>query len=383
MINKNRLAETFKQLVEIDSVSTEEKIIAGKIQKIVESLGAKTAFDDSLEKTGSNSGNLFVYFPGNVDVAPLLFSGHMDTVEPGKGVKPNLTDGIFTSDGTTILGADDKSAIAIYIEVLKTLAENDLPHGPIEIVLSTCEEIGLRGAKNLDYSLISATFGYVLDSTDTEGIVVRAPAANRIEITVYGKDAHAGAKPEEGINAIVLAGKAIAGLTLGRIDHETTCNIGMIEGGIATNIVPSLVNIKGEVRSHDEEKLKKCTDDIVRVFTDVIETYKKEETAAGDLPRVAIQIDNDFPRTHVPADHPVVTLAQKAAASLGQKMEIKMTGGGADANIFFGKGILTGVLGTGMRDVHTVRENIKVDDMARTAELLLEIIRIHSTERDK
>ncbi len=382
MINKNRLAKRFKHLVQIDSVSTEEKTIAVAIQKMVESLGAKTVFDDSAAKTGSNCGNLIIYFPGNVNVAPLLFSGHMDTVEPGKGVKPTLTDGIFTSDGTTILGADDKSAIAIYIEILETLNEKNISHGPIEIVLSTCEEIGLMGAKNLDYSLVSATFGYVLDSADTEGIVVRAPAANRIEINIHGKDAHAGAKPEEGINAIVLAGKAIAGLNLGRIDHETTCNIGIIEGGIATNIVPSLVNIKGEVRSHDEKKLKKCTDDIVRAFTDVIETYKKEASAVGDLPRVDVQVENDFPRTHVPEDHPVVALAQKAAANLEQKMETKMTGGGADANIFFGKGILTGVLGTGMQDVHTVRENIKVDDMVRTAELLLEIIKIHSTESD-
>jgi len=381
MINRKRLAETFKFLVQIDSVSKEEGVIANEIKKILESLGAETFVDNAGDKIGGNSGNLIAKFKGNTQVPPLLLNAHMDTVEPGRGVSAVLENGTFTSDGTTILGADDKSAIAILLETLNILKENNLQYGPLELVFTVCEEIGLQGAKHLDLSAVTATYGFALDSTDTEGIVTRAPSANHLEFTIHGKDAHAGAAPEKGINAISLASKAIANLELGRIDQETTCNIGIIEGGIATNIVPSLVKVKGEVRSHNEEKLNKITNKIILSFNEVIENYKKINPN-DELPRVEINIGKDFARTHIPDDHPVIKLATRAAENLGRKMVTKTTGGGADANIFFEKGIYTGVLGTGMRDMHTVRESVKLDDMVRTAELLLEIIRLHSQVAD-
>jgi len=377
MIDRKRLAETFKFLVQIDSVSKEEAVIANEIKKMLESMGAETFVDNAGDTIGGNSGNLIARFKGNTQAPPLLLNAHMDTVEPGRGVTAVLENGTFTSDGTTILGADDKSAIAILLETLTILKENDLLYGPLEIVFTVCEEIGLQGAKHLDLSAVTAKYGFALDATDTEGIVTRAPSANHLEFTVHGKDAHAGAAPEKGINAISLASKAIAKLELGRIDQETTCNIGIIEGGIATNIVPNLVKVKGEVRSHDDEKLDNITNKIVFSFTEAIENYKKMN-ANGELPRVEINIKKDFPRTHIPDDHPVIKLATRAAENLGRKMKTKTTGGGADANIFFEKGIFTGVLGTGMRDMHTVRESVKLDDMVRTTELLLEIIRLHS-----
>jgi tripeptide aminopeptidase len=375
MINKDRLAETFRLLVGIDSVSKEEAAVCCEIRKILKSMGAKTVVDGAGDRTGSNTGNLIARF----DIEPLLFNAHMDTVEPGRGINVVLKDGNFTSSGSTILGADDKSSIAVILETIRVLQENDLRHGPLEIVFTICEEIGLLGAKHLDYSLINAKYGYTLDAFDTQGIVTRAPAANRIEFKIHGKDAHAGAEPEKGINAIVLAGKAIAGLDTGRIDHETTCNIGIIEGGIATNIVPNLVTVKGEVRSHDKEKLGKITNKIVSSFKEVVENRRKD-SPYDRIPYVDIHIEKDFPPTNVPDNHPVVAIARKASENLGMKMETKTTGGGSDANIFFEKGIITGVLGTGMRDVHTVRESIRLDDMVKTAELLLEIIRIHSIE---
>jgi tripeptide aminopeptidase len=377
MIDRKRLAETFKFLVQIDSVSKEEGVIANEIKKKLESMGAEIFVDNAGDKIGGNSGNLIAKFKGNTQAPPLLLNAHMDTVEPGRGVTAVLKNGTFTSDGTTILGADDKSAIAILLETLTILKENDLPYGPLELVLTVCEEIGLQGAKHLDLSAVTAKYGFALDATDTEGIVTRAPSANHLEFTVHGKDAHAGAAPEKGINAISLASMAIAKLELGRIDRETTCNIGIIEGGIATNIVPNLVKVKGEVRSHDDEKLDNITNKIVFSFTEAIENYKKLNPN-DELPRVEINIKKDFPRTHIPDDHPVIKLATRAAENLGRKMKTKTTGGGADANIFFEKGIFTGVLGTGMRDMHTVRESVKLDDMVRTTELLLEIIRLHS-----
>jgi tripeptide aminopeptidase len=306
-----------------------------------------------------------------------MLNAHMDTVEPGRGIKPRVHDGIFTSDGTTILGADDKSAIAIQLEVLMTLQEKNLKHGPLELVLTVCEEIGLLGAKHFDLNLISAKFGYALDSSDPHSIVTRAPAANRLELKVIGKDAHAGAVPEQGINAIWLAGKALADLAIGRIDEETTCNIGVITGGKATNIVPDAVILQGEVRSHDEGKLYAVTHRIVQQFQRVVDAYPSHSREQG-LPRLEAMVEDDFPLTNIPDDHPVITLAQKAAANLGRKLVSRTTGGGADANIFFSKGIVTGVIGTGMTDMHSVRESVRLADMIDTAELMIEIIRLHA-----
>ena len=377
MINKDRLAETFKYLVEIDSVSREEGEFAKEIKKVLESMGAKTFVDSAGEKTGSDTGNLVAKFKGNVSASPLLINAHMDTVQPGKGIKAVLKNGIFTSDGSTILGADDKSSIAVILESLRVLKENGLQYGPIDLVLTICEEIGLLGAKHFDLSLIDAKFGYALDATDVDGIIVRAPAANRLEFKIHGKDSHAGAAPEKGINAILLASKAIAGLEIGRIDRETTCNIGIIEGGIATNIVPNLVTVKGEVRSHDKDKLAKVTDDIVSSFKDVVENFRKIDSK-DNLPSLEVSIEKDFPSTDIPEDHHVVAMAVKAGKNLGRKIVCKTSGGGADANIFFETGIITGVLGTGMRDMHTVREHVKLDDMVKATELLIEIIKLHA-----
>ena len=377
MINIKRLTDTFKNLVKIDSVSKEEGVIAGKIMKMIGHMGATTVIDDAGKKTGSNTGNLVARFPGNKDAPPILLSAHMDTVEPGRGVLPVLKNGIFRSDGTTILGADDKSAIAIILEALNVIKEKNIRCGPVEVIFTICEEIGLLGSKNFNYDLVTAKCGYVLDSTETEGIVTRAPATNRLEFTIKGKDSHAGAFPEKGINAIWLAGKAIAGIELGRIDEETTCNLGMINGGIATNIVPDLVSVKGEVRSHSRKKLDYITNKMALSFQSVVDNYKNF-LVKESLPRLESRIDLDFPELNIPHAHPVVTLALQASENIGMKMVPKKTGGGSDANIFFENGIITGVLGTGMRHVHTLRESIRIEDMVSSTALLVEILKLHS-----
>ena len=376
MVNEERLTKTFIDLVKIDSVSREEADICGYIRKILDDLGAETLIDGAGEKVGGNCGNLIAWFSGSRKGEPLMLNAHMDTVEPGRGIQPIFANGVFTSDGSTILGADDKSAVAIILETLRVVQENDLPCGPIDVVFTVCEEIGLLGARHLDFPKVRAKYGYALDATDTEGIVVRAPSANRIEFTVHGRDAHAGAAPERGINAIAIAGRAIAGLTLGRLDIETTCNIGVVKGGLAHNIVPSTVAISGEARSHDEDKLAAVTERMVAAF----EAARDAFTAPGDPdpPGLDVNVQRDFTRTHIADDHPVVVLAQRAAKKLGRPMKSKITGGGADANIFFEKGIIAGVLGTGMRDMHTVRENVRLADMVRCTELLLEILRLHA-----
>ena len=374
MIHSQRLAERFTMLAQIDSESRHEAQVAGEIEKILSGMGAVVCYDTAKEKTGGDCSNLVAKFAGNRQVQPLFLSGHMDTVVPGKGVKVTFTDGIFKSDGTTILGSDDKSAIAIILEVMDVVKENNLPCPPVEIIFTVCEEIGLLGAKHFDLSLIDAKFGYILDSTDTEGIVTRAPAANKIFITMHGRAAHAGAAPEKGVSAIYAAARAISQLELGRIDSETTCNLGIITGGMATNIIPEKVEIKGEARSHDLEKLSAVTNNIVNTFEDTARNLRGEDT----VPRAEIVVENDFPNTAIPEAHEAVVLARKAAARLGRTLESKTIGGGADANVFFGQGIVAGVLGTGMTDVHTVNESIALKDMEDTARLILEILQVHA-----
>jgi tripeptide aminopeptidase len=380
MINAERLGETFRTLAGIPSLSRKEGALAAVLLRTLEEEGAEVDVDDSAALTGSDTGNLMARFRGggrSPGVAPLLLNAHMDTVGPVEGIRVRFSDGVFTSDGTTVLGADDKSALAVIVEAIRVLREQGLPHGPLEIVLTVCEETGLAGAKHFDFSRVSAKYGYALDASDTEGIIVQAPAADRFEIAVIGRDAHAGAHPEKGINAIHLAAKAMAGLTIGRIDHETTCNIGWIEGGLATNIVPPRVLLRGEARSHDEAKLNALTAAILEAFENTAAAHRA--VGAGDgLPRVETEVARSYRPTRIPSDHPLVAQAERAAANLGRGMRAKISGGGSDANIFFEKGIPLGILGTGMREVHTTRESVRLEDMVAAVELLVEIIRLHA-----
>jgi tripeptide aminopeptidase len=376
MINKDRLADTFKMLVGIDSVSKQEGAIAKEIQNIFESMGANTWIDNTGDKIEGESGNLVVKFKGNTEAAPILFNAHMDTVEPGKGVKVTFNEGVFSSDGDTILGADDKSGIAILVEVMKTICESNIAHGPVELVFTVSEEIGILGAKHFDTNCIESTYGYALDDGDMDSIVTNSPEAIQFQIEVHGKEAHAGAEPEKGINAIQLAGQAISSIHVGRVDTDSTCNIGIIKGGVATNIVPNSVVIKGEVRSHDQKKVKAITQDIISAFKKSIDNGKI--SVDDTLPKLEVNIEKEFPLTNIPESHPVVELVKSAAKNLRRKISLKRSGGGSDANIFFEKGIVVGVLGTGMRDMHTLRESVQLDDMVKTAELIIEIIRVQS-----
>ncbi len=381
MINDQRMVQTFMDLVRIDSVSREEGRVAAYLQDLLTSLGAQTVFDGSAARTGSDTGNLIASLKGHTVASPLLFSAHMDTVEPGRGIKPVLNNGRITSDGTTILGADDKSALAILIEVLRVLKESGRPHPPLEFVFSTCEEIGLLGAKHLDWSLISARHGYVLDTRDPGGLVTRAPSANRLKFTVVGRDAHAGSTPEKGINAILVAAKAIATLELGRLDAETTCNLGVIHGGDATNIVPKQVEVDGEVRSHDDAKLDAVTQRMIDAFQMAAVQYP--DRGDDDRPYVTVDVHPDFKRTHIPDDHAVVRMAFKAAERLNRSISLQVAGGGSDANVFFQQGIFTGVLGTGMTDVHSVREYVELQDMVRACEMALELTALYHEDAEQ
>ncbi len=379
MVDSDRLSRIFCDLVQIDSPSRNEKSVVEYLRELfAREFGAQVFVDDTAEKTGSNTGNLIIKLDGGLKKAPVFFNAHLDTVEPGTGINVLFQDGCFMSDGSTVLGGDDKAAIAILIESLQILKENNIPFGPVELVFTVCEEIGLLGAKALDTSVLDAKAGYALDSTDPDVVIHQAPAAIRFQGKIIGKAAHAGLNPEDGINAIQLAAQAISRLKLGRIDKETTCNIGLIRGGQATNIVPELVVIDGEVRSHDKDMLRRVQDDILGTLYKTVSDARDQDSLSSsvNLPRVEIEVYDDYPLMSVPSDEVVVKSVMEAGQRQGRQLRLERTGGGSDASIFNGKGIKTLILGIGMQQVHTTEEFIRLEDMIKTVSLVLGIIEL-------
>lgn len=359
MINETRLVQTFLDLVAIDSPSGQEEAISRDLARRLADLGAEVEHDAYW--------NLAARFPArNCDGDWLMLSAHMDTVGKDTGIKPVIREGVIYSDGTTILGGDDKSGVAAILEVLRSLAEDGLAHPRLEVVISVSEELGLRGAKQMDKSKLLSRRGYVLDSGGPIGtIVTNAPSQDGLEAWVHGKTAHAGSEPEKGVNAIVVASAAIAAMPLGRIDFETTANIGVIQGGVATNIVPDQVYIKGEARSRDDAKLAAQVAAMAAAFHDAAERYGAQ---------VELKIKRSYTTFKLADDHPVVAAAACAAQRLGFQPIIRGTGGGSDANIYAEHGIACAVLSTGMAEVHTPNEYIAIADMVDAARLLQEIV---------
>src|SRR5919107_5243428 len=252
MINQERIKNLLLEFVQIDSHSRKEREIAERIKKYCEEMGAEVEIDDAGEKVGGNTGNVIASFPGTIPGAePIMMSAHMDTVVPGEGVRPVVEGDIIRTDGTTVLGGDDKSGCAVIVETIRCLQENNIPHAPIEAVFSICEEVGLLGAKHVDVSKLKSKYGLVFDSHDPGFLFTKGTSANHMEWKIYGLESHAGVAPEAGISAIKIAAEAISEMKLGRIDEETTANVGVIEGGEATNIVTNYVYLKGEARSLD------------------------------------------------------------------------------------------------------------------------------------
>lgn len=375
-INKERLAATFTTLCEIESPSRREGEISLWLQNAFKDLGADFIYEDnSAIKTGSESGNLIIRFNGNQPhVKGLFFACHMDTVEPAQGVQVVRNGDIFTSKGETILGGDDKSGIAAIIELIQLLKENNLNHPLIEVVFTTCEEIGLFGAKYLESDQLTSSYGYALDASGINHVIVGAPAANKIEIVVSGQAAHAGLCPEEGINALSVAVTALSTIKVGRLDGESSRNFGCIEGGAATNIVPETITLKGEVRSHSEEKLQYYTDEIEKSFQEAVDSWRPSPETKNKRPHFAITITADYPALAIAADAPVLQRLCKGAETVGKEIKHIVAGGGSDANIFCGKGLQTAIIATGMSKVHTVDEQLDLGDLISLTELLVGIV---------
>lgn len=368
MINRERLLAEFCELVKIDSPTRKERQIADLLKNRLESLGLLVTEDQAGLAIDGNCGNLFAYLKGNLPQAPrLLLSAHMDTVDPCLGIEPVLQNGRITSAGPTILGADDKAGLAPILEALRTIQEQNIPHGDIQVIFSVAEEGGLNGSKNLDRTQLKADFGFVLDAVGQPGVIIlEAPGQDRINVTIKGRASHAGASPEDGISAIVVAAKAIAALETGRIDEETTSNVGTIMGGRATNIVADQVEITCETRSRNIGKLEQQT-------AGMCETFKR---CAAEMGAVAeVEIIRLYDPFTIMKESEIALLAAQATQAANLTATFEATGGGSDANYYNRYNVPCVVLGMGMQKPHTTDEYIEEEDLYRTAKLVVEIIK--------
>jgi tripeptide aminopeptidase len=374
MIDPERMTETFLTLARIDSPSFEEREIAEHLLVELRRLGGDAVMDDAGAAVGGNAGNVFSRFAGTGRGPAVLLSAHMDTVSPGRGVRPVRDGQRIRSDGTTVLGADDKSGLAIILEVLRTFRERRLPHPPIEVVFTVCEEPGLMGAKSLHLTRLSAQDGLVLDSGPASSLFTRGPARDRLDVTVRGRAAHAGMCPERGMSAIQVAADAIARMRLGRLDHETTANIGLIEGGTAINIVPDRVTVRGEARSHDEEKLAAQSAHMVRCFHDAAAARSIRTDQTVVTAEIETTVTRDYNRMRLGERAPVVQWVQEAARQAKATVRCESTGGGCDANVFNNHGMRIANLGTGMREIHTTGEYLLLEEFFQTGRVVFSML---------
>ncbi|WP_455656367.1 M20/M25/M40 family metallo-hydrolase [Phascolarctobacterium sp.] len=370
MINKDRLLNEFIELVEVPCPSKDEKAEAELLVRKLQDMGLEVKVDDAGSKIGGTTGNVWAFLPGNVQGATrLFFEAHMDSVPPTTGTKVVRRDGVLYSDGTTTLGGDDKVGIAAALEAVRTVQEQNIPHGDIQLCFTIAEEIGCLGVVNLDPADIKADLGYCLDIGGAPGIVTNAaPRLFDIYFTVRGKSAHAGIEPEKGINAIMLAAKALAALpAYGRLDEETTLNVGQIEGGAATNIVAEQARFVIDMRCMDPEKLERLKEATISLIREVVE-------AGGGM--LEVELVEGSPAVHVAEDHAAVLLAKQAADNLQLPFELTKTGGCSDGNFLCGYGLPCILLATGMSKVHTTEEYLRECDLYDCARWVTEIIRI-------
>ena len=368
MINKQRVLDEFLELIQIRCSTRQEREIGDLLTARLTALGGTVREDNAGKKLGGNCGNLVADFPGTLSEAPtVMLTAHMDCVEPCGDIHPIRENGIIRSDGTTILGSDDKAGVTAILETLRQLQENAIPHGPLQVVFTIAEENGVHGSQNMDSSLLHADLGYTLDTHGHPGTMsYKAPGKNQIHIQVQDRAAHAGVEPEKGLNAIQIAGRLLGDAPQGRIDEETTCNVGRICGGGATNVVADICDVYYESRSRDKAKLE-------RITTEIIEHFRAGGEAAGC--KVTAEVSPDYGPYSLATDSLAIHVASTAAEKLGFSVELEESGGGSDASHFNTYGVPTVVLAVGMTNCHTKEEFIEEKDLYDAAEWALQIVK--------
>ena len=372
------LFEGFSRFASVDSLSFEEREMADLIKKELSALGVEVTEDDSASRTGSSAGNLYAYIKGDIPGPPLLFSAHMDTVSPGRGKHPvwDRAQGVIRSDSATVLGADDAAGIFEILEAVRILTGRELPRRDIELLFTTAEERYGVGASCFDFQRIASREAYVLDSEGSVGAaVVKAPTILSFEAEVTGRASHADFAPEQGVSAITALSRVLAVLPQGRIDPETTCNVGVVSGGEASNIVPARCICRGEIRSYSHDRALACLDSVKKLFAEEIDRFNRELSGAAltPLPQAELCFRSEV---HVRAyetdpEASCVKHFSEACEMLGKDPALLPTFGGSDNNVLAEHGIPGLVLACGMRNVHTLSEHIFIRDLRETILLIL------------
>ena len=357
MADRERLLRTLTDLIRIDSPTGHEDEMAREVTARLQALSFRVESDDF--------GNVIAKGDGTGE--PVILSAHLDTVEPGRGIRPQLDGDTLRSDGSTILGGDCKAGVAIVLEALTALREADAAHRPIEVVFTRAEEGGLVGAHHLDFDRLTAKMGLVFDGEGPPNrLTVAAPAQNIVKADLTGRAAHAGLEPEKGISALVIAGHLLTRLPLGRLDAETTANIGYLEGGLKRNIIPERAFLDGEIRSRSPQKLDDYTNQFRQVFAEVGAMYPDAQ--------LSLDIASSYQSYRVDADHPTVNLLTRALAGMGLEPILEGSGGGSDANVFFAHGIAALPVGIGVRAFHTTAETAIIPEVLQGAELCERVV---------
>jgi len=356
MIDQDRLVNSFCELVKIDSPSDEEEEVAQYLIPKLQNLGFSVDRDDH--------GNVIATEVGDT---PLLLSAHMDTVEPGRGISPSVKGDRIVSDGTTILGGDCKAGVAAILEGVESVFEDSKTHRPLQIVFTRGEEIGLVGASNLDWNMIKCTEAVVFDGNGpVNRITGSSPTYMRFDVDIVGRAAHAGVEPENGLSAIRIATDIINQLPHGRLDDETTFNVGLISGGSVRNAVPSNATFGGEFRSRNAETFDLLNMQLLATLQEARDKYK--DAIISEELEVMFQMYNLDPQESI------VQLATKVMSNMGMDPDIRPSGGGTDGNVFRLNGIANVVVGMSTNEMHTINEYVVIPDLVNTARFCQEVI---------
>jgi len=363
----NTTLELFLELAAIPSPPGDERAMADRVAAELRGLDLEVEEDDAGPRIGSNAGNLHCRVPGRANGGtPLFFCAHLDTVPPQGPLEPVVEDGVVRNAAGTILGADNKSAVVAMVGAARRLVEEDRPHAGFELVFTPMEEVGLLGAGAFDHRRLEAELGFVYDQAAPIGdVIVGAPYAQTMAVRFHGRPAHSGMVPEEGRSAIQAAARAVADLRLGRLDGETTANVGVIAGGSARNIVPEWCELQAEARSHDPRKLADVVQEMLETFAFAASTTECT---------VETEVSESYPGYRFRESDPIVRLAATALERCGYALTPTLTGGGADANVFNARGLPCLNLANGMADIHTGDEHIAVADLDAMVDVTLALV---------
>lgn len=368
MINKERLVNNFINMVKINGDSGNEKSIALYLKDYYNAKADRIIYNENFSDEIFSTDNLIVYIEGTTPgMPPLLLSAHMDTIEPTTDLNIIIENDIIKTDGSTILGADDRAGIAVINEALNCILENKIPHPPVYCLFSVYEEKGMKGAKLVNPENIPVKFGFVLDSSAAPGkIIYNAPASEHLVIKIFGQAAHAAIHPEDGINAIKIAGNAIANLDTGRIHPEMTFNFGIIRGGRAINVVPDYVEIDADCRSLDGQLMEEKIHFIKTEF-------EKQAALLGG--KIELVRNHKYSSFRLDEDSPVIGVAKMGIINSGLEPECIRYPGGSDANVLNNKGIPSVNLGIGYQHVHSHSESVSIENLTKSTEIVINIIK--------